>query len=201
MTRDVAGAVLAGGASRRMGTDKAAIELGGRALAQRALDALSGAGVSELVVVGGPSGYGAALVEDRWPGSGPLGGIITAFDATVAPRIVVLPCDLPGVEPRHVTALLLADVAVEGEDARRALTVGVVGGRAAHPIGVWHRWAAPHLAEAFAAGERSMRGAVAGLAVGEVVLDDGAADADHPAALARAGSLPRHVAQGREVAG
>ena len=37
----VAGIVLAGGQSRRMGRDKVAIELAGRTLLQRAVDALA----------------------------------------------------------------------------------------------------------------------------------------------------------------
>lgn len=197
MSDALAGVVLAGGASRRMGRDKAAIVVDGRTLARRALDALAGAGVTELLVVGGASGHGAALIPDRWPGSGPLGGIVTAFGATEASRLVVLPCDLPAVEPHHVASLLAADAG----EREAVVTVGVVGGRAAHPIGVWHRDAAAHLAAAFAAGERSMRGAVAGLAVAEAVLDDAAGDADQPAGLPRTGSLPPHESHGREVAG
>ncbi|HRC61654.1 MAG TPA: NTP transferase domain-containing protein, partial [Dehalococcoidia bacterium] len=53
--------VLAGGRSRRMGRDKAALVLRGRSLLQRALDAV-GAVVDEIVVVGAP---GRALPEVR----------------------------------------------------------------------------------------------------------------------------------------
>ena len=47
----MAGIVLTGGRSRRMGRDKCAIVLDGRTLLQRVVDALDGA-VDELLVVG-----------------------------------------------------------------------------------------------------------------------------------------------------
>ena len=50
-THAVTGAVLAGGASRRMGRDKALIDVGGRTLIDRALDVM--ADFDQVVVLGG----------------------------------------------------------------------------------------------------------------------------------------------------
>lgn len=85
----VLGAVLAGGASRRMGTPKALLELGpvlepgGQALAARVAGALAAAGAERVVLVGGDAAWAEALglgvVPDRWPGAGPLAGTATAL--------------------------------------------------------------------------------------------------------------------------
>ncbi len=109
----VAGAVLAGGASRRMGTDKALLEVDGRPLVATTCAALRDAGAEPVVVVGGdPHAADVAGVEqvpDRWPGEGPLGGILTALghlDGDGTRHVAVLACDLPDASSRTVATLL-----------------------------------------------------------------------------------------------
>ena len=79
------GAVLAGGASPRMGRDKALIEIDGVAMVTIAVEALRAAGAADVWVVGGDRGAIEALghrwVPDLHPGEGPLGGVITAKNA------------------------------------------------------------------------------------------------------------------------
>jgi len=74
----ILGAVLAGGASRRFGSDKAMADLGGRTLLARAVDSLSG--LCEYVVVVGRETAPAPTLPD-WPrpGMGPLAGIAAAL--------------------------------------------------------------------------------------------------------------------------
>ena len=82
------GAVLCGGASRRMGRDKATLVLDGRPLAVRVADELAAAGALRVEAVGGDAEalVRAGLVHrpDRWPGEGPLGGIVTSLEAQPA---------------------------------------------------------------------------------------------------------------------
>lgn len=92
------GAVLCGGASRRMGRDKALVVVDGVALARRVADALAAGGCSRLLAVGGDGPALAALgldpVPDRWPGEGPLGGLATALGAAGdGDDLVLAPCD------------------------------------------------------------------------------------------------------------
>ena len=108
------GAVLAGGKSQRMGTDKAFIEVEGTWLITSALKALSGA--SQRLIVGGSdprlgkaaSAADAQHVADRWPGEGPLGAVATALGLAHHPVTVILPCDLPAISGEYVAALVQA---------------------------------------------------------------------------------------------
>jgi molybdenum cofactor guanylyltransferase len=102
-SRPAIGYVLAGGASSRFGQDKALAHLGGRTVLERTLELLRGSGVREAFVVGPRAKYGhfeAKCVNDKWPGEGPLGGIITALDKTVINKYgyrwnLILSCDMP----------------------------------------------------------------------------------------------------------
>lgn len=99
-------AVLAGGRSRRMGRDKALLQLGGQTLIERVLAAARPLAYPRLIV-GAPAAYahlGLPVLPDRCPGRGPLGGLYTALDATAAP-VLLLACDLPFLAPdflRHL---------------------------------------------------------------------------------------------------
>jgi molybdopterin-guanine dinucleotide biosynthesis protein A len=98
-----AGYVLAGGKSERFGRDKAKVRIDGRPMVLRMCELLSDSALSPVLVVAPPEKfreYGVACVADRWPGEGPLGGIITALlqGGTVSPaggRSVVISCDMP----------------------------------------------------------------------------------------------------------
>lgn len=178
----VAGAVLAGGASSRMGRDKAFIELDGQTLLDRAVAALTDADVEPIVVVGGDrprvEAAGHRFVPDRHPGEGPLGGILTALEAVDTDLVVVLACDLVDASPLAITSLI-------GSIGTGDVAVPVVDGRAQWLHAIWRRRAVPTLDRAFAGGERAPRRAVADLAVVEIL--DGSpcwyADADTPGDL------------------
>jgi molybdopterin-guanine dinucleotide biosynthesis protein A len=92
------GFVLAGGESTRMGRDKALLELGGEPLLVRTAR-LAGTVVGKQAVVIGPAelyrNLKLAVVEDDWPGAGPLGGIATALRVSQAEWNLVVACDLP----------------------------------------------------------------------------------------------------------
>ena len=98
----VAGYIMAGGASSRFGQDKALVEVGGMPMIARMIELLRSV-TTQVKIVAVPSKYaafGAEIVEDRWPGEGPLGGIITALEdsAQSASRPewnLIVSCDMP----------------------------------------------------------------------------------------------------------
>jgi molybdopterin-guanine dinucleotide biosynthesis protein A len=104
------GAVLTGGQSRRMGRDKALIEVDGLAMVDRVAGALRAAGCDPVVAIG-PAHLrgGVDHRPDVYPGDGPLGGILSAL-AGSSPALVVA-CDLPWIDVATVRALLAVDAA------------------------------------------------------------------------------------------
>ena len=171
-----------------MGRDKAILEVAGRsALAVVAADALRHAGAAPVVAVGGDGSALAALglevVPDDHPGEGPLGGILTALRATRAAVVVVLACDMPDIDAGTVGALVAGLAATPEAD----VALAVAGGRIQPLTGAYRQRAGAALAEAFEAGERSVRAALRRLTVAEVtgLRADALRDVDRPADLRR----------------
>jgi molybdopterin-guanine dinucleotide biosynthesis protein A len=78
----IAGFVTAGGRSSRFGQDKALVKLGGEVVLARMCRIVSEATGSATIIADRQrpyAGFGVPVIEDLWPGEGPLGGIITAL--------------------------------------------------------------------------------------------------------------------------
>lgn len=94
----VAGFVLAGGKSRRMGTDKAFIELKGRTLLEHTLASMRSV-TPDIRIVGAREKFApfALVVEDIFQECGPLGGIHAALRGSPAELNIMLAVDMPFV--------------------------------------------------------------------------------------------------------
>lgn len=93
----VLGAILAGGQSRRFGTDKAVAMLGGKSLAAHVRDRLAPQ-VEAVVSCGRPLLDLAGLADRPHPGLGPLAGLNAALHAAQArglDAVLSAPCDTP----------------------------------------------------------------------------------------------------------
>jgi molybdopterin-guanine dinucleotide biosynthesis protein A len=105
-----AAVLLAGGASRRMGRDKALLRLPeGRLLWQRQLAVLEALGPAELFISGpAKDGYPASVrrLDDAVSGLGPLSGIAAALRVAQVPLLVVLAIDLPVMTAGFLRRLL-----------------------------------------------------------------------------------------------
>lgn len=106
------GAVLAGGQSRRFGSAKALVPVGGMPLASWSVRALEGAGLS-AGVVSADEAIGKALGvpsrADLQPGLGPLGGLWTALEWARErgdDGVFLLACDMPFITKRMVRLVL-----------------------------------------------------------------------------------------------
>jgi Molybdopterin-guanine dinucleotide biosynthesis protein A len=101
------GAILAGGASSRMGGPKAFVALGDRALVEMVAEALSAVSSRVLLVLSasasegeeGFAGLGLEIVRDEFPGAGPLAGIHAALAAAGGTPVLACGCDQPFLEP------------------------------------------------------------------------------------------------------
>jgi molybdenum cofactor guanylyltransferase len=96
--RDRAVFILAGGKSTRMGTDKAFVTLDGRTLLSRMLD-LARSITPDVRIVGPKEKYApfAPVVEDIFPGCGPLAGIHSALRSSQKDLNLILAVDVPFV--------------------------------------------------------------------------------------------------------
>ena len=93
------GVIQAGGRSRRMsGEPKALLDLGGRRIIERVIDALAPAVSDLLLVTNTPELYrflGLPMVPDAVPDAGSLGGIYSGLRAAPRDAIFTVACDMP----------------------------------------------------------------------------------------------------------
>ena len=102
MSPPVSGVILAGGASRRMGRNKALLELAGRPLIAVAAGRLR-AVVDEVIVAANDTEryapFADRCVTDVYPGVGTLGGIHAGLQAAAHELAVIVGCDMPFLNP------------------------------------------------------------------------------------------------------
>lgn len=146
----VTGLVLAGGRSRRMGCDKALLDVAGDALILRVGRVLEEICDRVLVASGEADRYELAWeqVPDS-PGTGPLAGILAGLEAADTPLVAVVAVDMPHANARVLE--LLADRWM-GE----AAVVPLVDERIQPLHGVYSTDAAPAFRRLLEAGKRSV---------------------------------------------
>ena len=143
-----AGILLTGGASRRMGTDKATLVIGGETLAVRTARVL--AAVCEPVVEVGTGASGLPVTREHPAGAGPLAALRAGVEFLGAQGpIVVVACDLP-----RLTESALRRIA---DHPGAGSVVPVMGGREQWACARWSPGALATADAAFAEGQRGLR--------------------------------------------
>lgn len=200
--------VLAGGAGRRLGGDKANAPFLGGSLLDATLATVAGLGVRCLVVSKHASDHQKRLatgapvesIEDATPQRHPLAGLAAGLRATATPWAMVVTCDAPLLSPALANAL--AGLAADGIEAVVAQWQGSL-----QPFPGLYRASGTVVAEAerLLAESGSMRALLARLRTAVLPEVDAQAadpeglsftDADTPAALA---DLERRAARGVPV--
>ena len=156
-TARVAGFVLAGGASRRFGRDKALVEFDGEPLIARLVRILQAATDAPVRIIGDAAKYsqlGMECVADRWPSEGPLGGIITALEATAESASrdscsLIIGCDMP-----FLTSEWLQHIAERAAGSRAEVVVPESNYGLEPLCACWRARAEPALSRAFGGGVR-----------------------------------------------
>jgi len=133
-------------------------------------EVLVAAGAASVVSVGGNrvalETLGFSWVPDRYPGEGPLGGIITALTHATHAVSVITACDMPGLTPATIAAL------VRALDDGQA-DVALARGQQLEPlVGAWRPRCVAALTERFDSGERAVHRAIADLGVVQVAVTD-----------------------------
>jgi molybdopterin-guanine dinucleotide biosynthesis protein A len=168
--RPLTGALLVGGASRRFGSPKALVEIGGETLVERGRRVLAAA-CDEVLVVGKRGELPFEVLDDGTDTRAPIAGVVAALRAAAHDVCVVVPVDCPWITPDAIRSL--------GEACRDA-AVPQTG-----PLpGAWAKSALPLLERRLAAGPLALYRAYDDLDVVTVELDPAVvADVDTPGDL------------------
>jgi molybdenum cofactor guanylyltransferase len=152
--------VLAGGKSRRMGRDKRLLPFGDTTLLKHVTSVFRTLTDRVIVVFDSLDSLTAddlprdvAFAADRWPGTGPLGGLITGLIELEEGAHMVGACDMPFVQPDLLRVLLAR---VDGFDA----AVPEIAGRLEPLCAVYHSRSTQKLGTILDTGRLSLREAV-----------------------------------------
>lgn len=147
--------ILAGGQSRRMGRDKAALPFGEGTMLTH-LVAKFRPSYPVVVSVGEKGRYdtgGVPEVVDRHPGQGPLAGLEAAFSATEAETIFLTGTDLPMITPALTQAM-----AERFSPEAQAMVIRRRDGKTEPLCGLYRRGCLEPVRQCLAEGRRSFKG-------------------------------------------
>jgi molybdenum cofactor guanylyltransferase len=152
-------AVIAGGKSLRMGSDKASLIIGGVTMLERVTSEALRTGCP-VVVIGRSQPDAWSLQEiqflpDETPGLGPLGGLATGLRFT-GTSLLAIACDMPLVTTGAIHWLLEAMNHSSGEDG----IVITIGGEPEPLFSIYHRSCLPQIEQQLASGRRSVKGLI-----------------------------------------
>ncbi|MFK7847010.1 MAG: molybdenum cofactor guanylyltransferase [Rhodothermales bacterium] len=144
----ITGLILAGGQSRRFGSDKALYELNGQALITRCFNLLKGIASPVMISVANESKTydtpaiitDAMHVADQFQDAGPLGGLHAGLKAAQSPWLFVTAVDLPFIT--HATITSLTDLISDDLDA----VIATDGDRIQPLLGCYKTSLAPQVA-------------------------------------------------------
>lgn len=129
MTEAVTVAILAGGESSRMGTDKSFVELGGKPLIAHVIERVRTLALPIIIIANQPESYqvfGLSVLADVVPDRSSLGGLYSAIFHSPSDFTLCVACDMPFLNPELLAYVIGLR---EGYDA----VVPVVDG---HPQGL-----------------------------------------------------------------
>jgi molybdopterin-guanine dinucleotide biosynthesis protein A len=109
ITHRMTAVVLAGGQSRRMQTDKAFLEVGGKRLIERVLDVLAPLFSEILINSNTPELYqewGFPVIADVVKKKGALGGIYTGLIHAATEGVFCVACDMPFLQAHFIKYML-----------------------------------------------------------------------------------------------
>ena len=194
----IAGVILAGGLSSRMGFEKALMDFGGAPVVARVIERF-GPQVAALAINanGDPARFAAfglpVIADARGDRPGPLAGVAAGLAFALAngcDRLATLPCDAP-FAPRDLVARLAAA-------ARGDAVVCARGARGAEPLfALWPASALARIEAALAAGEFAAHRVARALGRVDVAIDGAPGEPDWSINLNTPDDLARALAERR----
>lgn len=169
MIEDCTALILAGGDSRRMGQDKAALVLGGITLLENVSTTMQTIFPKVLVSVKQlRSGVNLPQVCDGQSDGGPLAGLVAGLAKVETPWVFAVACDMPFIEAAMIERLALyrapplglaPSLIREGRGGLQFQAVVPVVGGYPQPLAAFYATSALNVMRAaFEAGDKSLRG-------------------------------------------
>lgn len=159
-----------------MGRTKALVEVGGTPMAARVAAVLRTVGCSEVVLYGGDPAelavLGVPVLADRYPGSGPLAGVLGALEefaeqtSYAEASALIVACDLAYLTAQALAPMLAAADRHPDADVLVARTASMEPACA-----IWRVAAAPRVRVAFDRGERALHRVIGDLDHREIAVD------------------------------
>jgi len=154
---NLSAAVLAGGASSRMGQDKSLLTLHGERLIERVVKRISQLSDDIMVITNNPEKYDFLQGQVRFvpditgPGQGPLAGIASALEAAQHERVLIVATDMP-----FLNVPLLSYLAQLDHTADVIVPVIAQDGYPETLHAIYHKRALPVIKAQLAAGRRKI---------------------------------------------
>lgn len=104
----ITGVILAGGSSRRMGSNKALLQINGKTMIEKVYEIMSSLFDDVMVITNSPDEYSflpCRKIPDIYPGYGCIAGLHSALTATGTDRIFITGCDMPFLNPELIKLL------------------------------------------------------------------------------------------------
>ncbi|WP_298523795.1 molybdenum cofactor guanylyltransferase [uncultured Christiangramia sp.] len=100
--------ILAGGESRRMGTDKGLLNFKGTPMILHIIKLLDTLNLKTSIISRNKEylKFGKPLYTDIIPKKGPMGGLYTALEYSKAPMVILLACDMPSINKEGIQSLM-----------------------------------------------------------------------------------------------
>lgn len=145
--------LLAGGRSRRMGRDKAGLEIAGQPLVVHMLAKLARLGLETAICGNRPdlAALAPVLPDPALPGDaspGPLAGILAALEGSSSALNLFLAVDMPAVPVAFLHWMVERSALTQA-----SATIPFVAGRAQPLCAIYHRELAPFVRRSLACGE------------------------------------------------
>jgi molybdopterin-guanine dinucleotide biosynthesis protein A len=152
--RDISGAILAGGASKRIGREKALLPFRGKKLVAHVHERVAAVFEEVVLVTNAPGLFPflpCRMIRDRVPGKGPLSGVDAALRGARTAFVFISGCDMP-----FLSEDLLRLLAGRAQDCDLVLPYGPAG---PEPLcAVYGKGALPRIEEALTSGALDLAG-------------------------------------------
>lgn len=148
----MAGVILAGGQSRRFGSNKALAQLNGRPLIEISAEVMAAIFPERLLITNDPAAYeflGWPMAGDIFTDAGPLAGIHAALSQVAAEEIMVVACDMPFIKGNLIRLIC--------QPANKGIVIPRLDQGLLEPLMArYHKKILPPLTAALDAGERRL---------------------------------------------